>query len=194
MYTARHLRLTDLARANWDLHGISTFAGHRNVQTEPAPAALLSPSSTKPRLTRGRPKPALRTLLHLLASLRPTEVQSAPQVAPDIIRRRIEPMVKGLVQDDWQEIALREIIARTFILNFQGAEAAINAELSTCFMGSAWRILGPCSGITGSSQKMLRSDATALGETLRTCGGPPTRLTILTVTLSFTKVRTGCTV
>jgi integrase/recombinase XerD len=32
-HTARHLRLTDLARANWDLHGISTFAGHRNVQT-----------------------------------------------------------------------------------------------------------------------------------------------------------------
>ena len=25
--------LTDLARANWDLHGIATFAGHRNVQT-----------------------------------------------------------------------------------------------------------------------------------------------------------------
>ena len=32
-HTARHLRLTDLARANWDLHRISTFAGHRNVQT-----------------------------------------------------------------------------------------------------------------------------------------------------------------
>jgi integrase/recombinase XerD len=32
-HTARHLRLTDLARANWDLHGIATFAGHRNVQT-----------------------------------------------------------------------------------------------------------------------------------------------------------------
>jgi len=27
-----------------------------------------------------------------------------------MIRRRIEPMVKGLVQDDWQEVALREII------------------------------------------------------------------------------------
>ena len=27
------------------------------------------------------------------------------------------------------------------MLNFQGAEAAIDAELSTCFMGSAWRIL-----------------------------------------------------
>ena len=86
-------------------------------------------------------KAGLRTLLHLLASLLPAEAQSAPQVAPDIIRRRIEPMVKGLVQHDWQEIALREIIARTFILNFQGAKAAIDAELSTCFMGSAWRIL-----------------------------------------------------
>ena len=28
-----------------------------------------------------------------------------------------------------------------FILNFQGTTAAIDAELSTCFMGSAWRIL-----------------------------------------------------
>ena len=86
-------------------------------------------------------KAGLRTLLHLLASLLPAEAQSAPQVAPDMIRRRIEPMVKGLVQDDWQEIALREVVARTFILNFQGAKAAIDAELSTCFMGSAWRIL-----------------------------------------------------
>ena len=86
-------------------------------------------------------KAGLRTLLHLLASLLPTEAQSAPQVAPDMIRRRIEPMVKGLVQEDWQEVALREIIARTFILNFQGAKAAVDAELSTCFMGSAWRIL-----------------------------------------------------
>jgi hypothetical protein len=58
-----------------------------------------------------------------------------------MIRRRIEPMVKGLVQDDWQEVALREIIARTFTLNYQGTKAAIDAEMTTCFMGSAWRIL-----------------------------------------------------
>jgi hypothetical protein len=60
------------------------------------------------------------------------------------------------VQDDWQEVALRQIIARTFILNFQGTKAAIHAELSTCFMGSAWGFYGHCSGIMGSSQKMLR--------------------------------------
>lgn len=32
-HTPRHLRLTDLARANWDIHEIALFAGHRSVQT-----------------------------------------------------------------------------------------------------------------------------------------------------------------
>jgi integrase/recombinase XerD len=32
-HTFRHLCLTDLARANWDIHEIATFAGHRSLQT-----------------------------------------------------------------------------------------------------------------------------------------------------------------
>lgn len=32
-HTLRHLCLTDLARAGWDLHEIATFAGHRNLDT-----------------------------------------------------------------------------------------------------------------------------------------------------------------
>jgi integrase/recombinase XerD len=32
-HTLRHLCLTDLARANWDIHEIAIFAGHRSVQT-----------------------------------------------------------------------------------------------------------------------------------------------------------------
>ncbi len=32
-HTLRHLCLTDLARAGWDLHEIATFAGHRNTDT-----------------------------------------------------------------------------------------------------------------------------------------------------------------
>ncbi len=32
-HTLRHLCLTDLARANWDLHEIAQFAGHRSLQT-----------------------------------------------------------------------------------------------------------------------------------------------------------------
>jgi site-specific recombinase XerD len=32
-HTLRHLRLTDLARAGWDVHEIAALAGHRNVQT-----------------------------------------------------------------------------------------------------------------------------------------------------------------
>jgi integrase/recombinase XerD len=32
-HSLRHLCLPDLARANWDIHEIATFAGHRSVQT-----------------------------------------------------------------------------------------------------------------------------------------------------------------
>lgn len=32
-HTLRHLCLTDLARASWDLHEIARFAGHRNIET-----------------------------------------------------------------------------------------------------------------------------------------------------------------
>ena len=32
-HSLRHLCLTDLARANWDIHEIATFAGHRSLQT-----------------------------------------------------------------------------------------------------------------------------------------------------------------
>lgn len=33
-HTFRHLCLTDLARAGWDIHEIANFAGHRNIQSE----------------------------------------------------------------------------------------------------------------------------------------------------------------
>jgi len=32
-HTLRHLCLTDLARAGWELHAIATFAGHLNPTT-----------------------------------------------------------------------------------------------------------------------------------------------------------------
>lgn len=32
-HTFRHLCLTDLARADWDIHEIATFAGHQSVQS-----------------------------------------------------------------------------------------------------------------------------------------------------------------
>jgi integrase/recombinase XerD len=32
-HTMRHLRLTDLARAQWELHAIAQFAGHRSLQS-----------------------------------------------------------------------------------------------------------------------------------------------------------------
>jgi hypothetical protein len=86
-------------------------------------------------------KAAIRTLLNLLADLLPAEVHASSPVSPDTIRQRIEPMVSGLVQAEWRDVALREITARTFILNLPGTRNAIEAELSTCDMGSAWRVL-----------------------------------------------------
>jgi hypothetical protein len=79
--------------------------------------------------------------LDFLADLLPAEAQASPFVPPDIIRHRIEPIVIGLVQAEWREVALREITARTFVLNLAGTRKAIEAELSTCFMESAWRVL-----------------------------------------------------
>src|SRR6266568_1664986 len=49
-------------------------------------------------------KMALRNLFGLLAELLPAEARATSQVGPETIRRRIEPMVKGLVQDDWLEV------------------------------------------------------------------------------------------
>ncbi len=86
-------------------------------------------------------KIALRNLLDLLANLLPAEARAMPPVQAEAIRQRIDSMVTGLVPGDWREVALREITARTFVLNLPGAMAAIEAELSTCFMGDAWRIL-----------------------------------------------------
>ena len=86
-------------------------------------------------------KNAMRTLFHTLANLLPAEVQLAPHIDPEAIRPRVGPMVKGLVQEDWQEVALRELVSRTFVLNLRGAEAAMDVELPSCDMESPWRIL-----------------------------------------------------
>src|SRR5215475_9353901 len=58
-------------------------------------------------------KTALRNLFGRLAEFLPAEARVTSQVSPEAIRWRIEPMVKGLVQDEWQEVALRELTART---------------------------------------------------------------------------------
>ncbi len=86
-------------------------------------------------------KNAMRNLFSLLGNLLPAEVQSAPPIPPDTVRCHIEPMVKGLVQGDWREVGLHELAQRTFVLNFQGAKAAMEVELSSCDMESPWRIL-----------------------------------------------------
>ena len=106
---------------------------------DPASLLLLSLRTTWP--TPGLRKTPCGTLFGLLGNLLPAEVQSAPPIPPETVRRHIEPMVKGLVQGDWQEVALHELPRRTFVLNFQGAKAAMEVELSSCDMESPWPIL-----------------------------------------------------
>ena len=106
-------------------------------------------------------KNALRALFHMLANLLPVEAQLAPCVDPAAIRSRVEPMVRGLVQKDWQEVALRELVSRTFVLNLRGAKAALEVELPSCDMESAWRILWALYGDYG-----LRPD-----DIVMTCDG-----------------------
>jgi len=101
-------------------------------------------------------KTALRTLFGLRGDILPAEAQSAPLVGPETIGSRINSMVKGLVRSDWQEIALRELTARTFVLNFQGAKAAMDAEFSTCYMGSAWQIFWALFGDYGLKPDEIR--------------------------------------
>jgi integrase/recombinase XerD len=51
-HTFRHLCLTDLARAGWDIHEIAQFAGHRNPQTT-QPYIHLSGRDLAQRLAQG---------------------------------------------------------------------------------------------------------------------------------------------
>lgn len=85
-------------------------------------------------------KRALKALLTYMGNLLPDEVRLMPLATPEQIQTHIEPMVTGLVQLDWQLVALRELASRTFVLNFPGANAAIDAELQTCYLGAAWQI------------------------------------------------------
>ena len=51
-HTLRHLCLTDLARAGWELHALATFAGHRNLATT-LQYIHLSGRDLADKLTRG---------------------------------------------------------------------------------------------------------------------------------------------
>ena len=86
-----------------------------------------------------RAETALRVLFGLLAGLLPEEAKALPLVSPKAIRERVSPLVKGLLPADWQDVALRELSQRVFVLNFQGAKKAMEAEMS--WIGNAWSIL-----------------------------------------------------
>jgi hypothetical protein len=89
-------------------------------------------------------KTSLRRLFDRLGVLLPADAQLVPLVDQESIRQRVEPMVKGLVQRDWQDVALRELTRRTFVLNYQGTKAALEAELSTGWLKTAWQVLWAC--------------------------------------------------
>jgi hypothetical protein len=86
-------------------------------------------------------KTAMRMLFPLATSLLKQEARLVPPVSQEEIQRRVEPMIRGLVPSQWQDTALREIGRRVFILNFPGVQAALDAEFSTGFIGTARKVL-----------------------------------------------------
>jgi hypothetical protein len=84
---------------------------------------------------------ALRNLLQRIAGHLPDAVRTAPMFASEVIGERLSPMVRGLVQRDWQDLALQELTRRTFVLNLPGTQAALEAELSTGFLSTAWQVV-----------------------------------------------------
>lgn len=86
-------------------------------------------------------KAALRLLFDELSKFLPKEALSIPDVTPEMVRQQIHPMIHGLVQPNWQEIALRELGDRVFVLNHAGAKAALEAEIFTSWLNSAHDVL-----------------------------------------------------
>lgn len=137
-------------------------------------------------------KTAIPNLFDLLANL-PAEARAIPPVPPEAVRQRIEPMVTGLVSGDCREVALREITARTFVLNFPGARAAMEAELSTCFMGDAWRILWALFGDHGLKPDGIKVECDGLaGDYAHVRWSAYQTRDPLTATSWFTRPRTCC--
>jgi hypothetical protein len=83
---------------------------------------------------------ALWNLFDRLSGLLPESAGNVPTVTPEMIQEKVKPMVFGLVQADWREIALRELGNRIFVLNPEGIRRAIKAELSTSWLGNAWTV------------------------------------------------------
>lgn len=84
---------------------------------------------------------ALRHLFTLLASHLPPHARAVPTVTAEAVRDLVRPMVEGLVQQDWQEVALNELSHRVFVLNHATTISAMEAEISTTWIGEASRVL-----------------------------------------------------
>ena len=84
---------------------------------------------------------ALRHLFYLLAMHLPAKAREAPSVTAEAVEDLVRPMVEGLIQPDWREVALRELGRRVFVLDHDTTMAAMKAEISTAWIGEAWRVL-----------------------------------------------------
>jgi hypothetical protein len=146
-------------------HGLSASVVEQFLRTgdrtwDGAGSGRFSPGQFKEDEAYSRAvKTALRGLFCHLGELLPAEARLKPKVASEEIQRRLEPMVMGLVQSDWQEVTLHELTARTFVLNFQGAAAALDTELSSGYVGgdtTGWRILWVCFGDYGLKPERIK--------------------------------------
>lgn len=84
---------------------------------------------------------AMRALFASIGELLPEEERTAAPLPAEFVVARIRPMIEGLLPPAWRETALREITACLFILNYAGAKAALEAELSSCGLDGSWRLL-----------------------------------------------------
>ena len=83
---------------------------------------------------------ALWHLFYLLARYLPAEARETPSVTAEAVEDIVRPMVDGLIQPDWREVALRELGRRVFVLDHDTTMAAMKAEISTGWIGEAWRV------------------------------------------------------
>ena len=84
---------------------------------------------------------ALRHLFYLLARYLPPGARDVPSVTAEVVKDLVRPMIEGFIQPAWREVALRELGRRVFVLNHDTTLAAMEAEMSTTWIGEAWQVL-----------------------------------------------------
>lgn len=92
-------------------------------------------------LYRSAARFAMRQVFDMFAELLPASITGARLIAASAIKQRVEPMIRGVLIAEWQDVAMRVLIPRIFVLNYPGARMAFEAEIKSCTLHSAWQVL-----------------------------------------------------